>query len=83
MYDGWTANSTHFVSIFAFYCKNNPAQTRNGIFREPSLQMTLLGLYPLGQVPEDHRPHSQSSSDNSLHTSQYETTLFNAEAHIY
>ncbi len=83
MYDGWTANTTHFVSIFAFYCKNIPTQTRSGIVLEPSLQMTLLGLCSLEQVSEDHRLHSQSSSDNSLYTSQHETTLFNAEAHIY
>lgn len=74
MYDGWTANSTHFVCVIASYCTNVSKKTDKRFVTEAVPRISLISLSPLGHIQELVSTDDGNSND--------EATTSNAESHI-
>ena len=51
LYDGWTENRVH-LAMFASYISPTRGRSNHQFFERPSPQLSLLGVSPMGKVPD-------------------------------
>ncbi len=73
LYDGWTENGVQFVAMFASYIWPTIGRSNHQFVQRPSSQYLMLGVVPMGIVPDDDQDEAADSE---------KTSKFNAESHL-
>jgi DNA-binding transcriptional MerR regulator len=75
MNDGWTCNGTHFIGLFASYCRPIKVKAKTSFITESNLEITLLASSPMANIEQEDGFPLTVDEEN-------ETTKFNAETHV-
>jgi hypothetical protein len=75
VHNGWTCNGTHYVGLFAVYCRPIKVKNKTSFNAESKLELTLLASSPMANI-------EQEDSFSNLDEDNAEATKFNAETHV-
>jgi hypothetical protein len=76
VHNGWTCNGTHYIGLFAAYCRPIKVKNKTSFNTESKLELTLLACSPMDNIEQEY-------GFPNLDEDIAETTKFNAETHVH
>jgi hypothetical protein len=69
LHNGWTCNGTHYISLFAAYCRPIKVKTKTLFSTESKLELILLVCSPTAKIEqEDGLPNVDEENETSVFT---------------
>ena len=81
VHDGWTCNNTHFIGLFASYCRPIKVKEKTEFVMEWKPEITLLACSPMANIEENHDGDTRTEDEESR-VEESEAMTFNAETHV-